>query len=329
MSLPAPVRRGIDAALEGTVVLSFSRVGPAVRSRLEGWTPAAQLPGAGRRVVVTGANSGLGYAASRLLLQAGAEVVLVVRSQDKGRDTVERLGRDLGRDVSEHTRVELAELTQLGSVDALADRLLASAEPLDTIVHNAGAMFATREVTGDGLERTYQLHVVAPFRLTARLLPRLVQDAPTRVITVTSGGMYAERLDTDRVDSPGGYRPSVAYARAKRAQVALNGEWHRRFGARGVGFHVVHPGWALTPGVERSLPGFRRVTGPLLRDGEQGADSVVHLALTDAAELPPGRLWHDRRPRGEHRLPTTRAAADEPERLWERVVTDAGIRPEA
>lgn len=318
--LPRPLARAVDAALEATVVLSFSRVGYAVRSRIDDWEPLASLDGTGRRVVVTGANSGLGYATARALLRSGASVVLVVRSDAKGRDTLRALVQDLGGEVDDRARIELADLADLGSVRALAERLLADDAPIDALVHNAGAMFDQRSTTDDGLERTYQVHVVAPFLLTTLLLERLAPAG--RVVTVTSGGMYTEKLVTRRVDSPGGYRPTVAYARAKRAQVALTEQWARR--VADVDFYVMHPGWALTPGVESSLPGFRRITGPILRDTDQGADTIVWLTLAD----PPhddGTLWHDRRPRSPYRLPRTRPDPGESDRLWDRVREDAGI----
>lgn len=324
---PAPVTRVVDAALEATVVLSFSRVGHAVRSRLTGWDDPDDLDGTGRRMLVTGANSGLGYATARRLLAAGAEVLLTVRDDAKGEDTIARLVAELGTDIVGRVTYDVLELAELSSVRRFAAARRAEDRPLDAVVHNAGAMFAERDETVDGLERTYQVHVGAPFLLTALLLPLLSASAPSRVITVTSGGMYAQRLDTERVDSPDDYRPSLAYARAKRAQVTLTREWARRFGHAGIGFHAVHPGWALTPGVETSLPGFRRLTGPILRDPDQGADTVVYLALADDLASPGGRLWHDRRPRSEHKLPWTVAGRDEAERLWTRVCRDAEVAP--
>ena len=324
--VPTTLARAVDAALEATVVLSFSKVGPAVRSRLEGWEPLEELDATGRRIVVTGANSGLGYATARALLRSGATVLATVRDEDKATATRSALAADLGRDLDGQLETDLLDLSELASVRAFAERRLAAGHPLHGIVHNAGALFAERAVTGDGLERTYQIHVVAPFLLTSLLLPLLADSAPSRVVTVTSGGMYAEKLVTARVDSPGEYRGSVAYARAKRAQVALTREWARRFGTTGVGFHVAHPGWALTPGVESSLPGFRRITGPILRDLDEGADTVVYLMLSD--DLPgAGRLWHDRRPRSEHKVPWTVADRGESGELWARVCRDAAVEP--
>ena len=325
-TIPAPLSRIVDAGLEATVVLSFSRIGYEVRSHLEGWPDAEQLDGTGRRVLVTGANSGLGYATARSLLASGANVLLSVRSQEKGEQTIRELSRDLGRDLTDVAAFDVLDLGDLSSVREFAARRLAEDAPLDVLVHNAGALFDERAETVDGLERTYQIHVVAPLLLTALVLPKLVEGTPGRVVTVTSGGMYSEKLVTDRIDSPDSYRGTVAYARAKRAQVVLTREWARRFGGYDLDFQVAHPGWALTPGVESSLPGFRKLTGPILRDPTQGSDTTVFLALS--GELAgPGRLWHDRRPRGEHRVPWTVPERGEAGELWARVCRDAGVEP--
>jgi dehydrogenase/reductase SDR family member 12 len=339
--------RVTDAAMEATVAPSFSRIGHAVRSRLERWENPAGLDGVGRRVLVTGVNSGLGYAVAAMVLRAGGHVIGTVRSEAKGAATRTRLAEDLGESHVQRLDLEVADLEDLASVRALADRCVGGHPPLDAIVHNAGAMFAEHATTDDGLERTYQVHVVAPFLLTARLLPHLREGA--RVVTVTSGGMYAQALDVDRLtndrgagdpgadhpgaDHPGAddasrrpYRGSVAYALAKRAQVVLTSEWARRASDAGVTFHAVHPGWALTPGVESSLPTFRRITGPILRSPEEGADTIVWLALASEV-LENGGLWHDRRRRTTHRVPWTRRSPSEPRRLWQRVASDAGVDP--
>ena len=323
MSL-APVSRTVDLVLEASVVGSFSRIGSVVRAGLDDWPAIEDLPGAGRTVLVTGANSGLGYATARGLLRAGAAVRLLVRTPEKAEATMAALRDEIGGEPD--LAAVTADLTDLTAVDAAAEALLTRDEPLDAVVHNAGAMFPDRQLTDDGLERTYQVHVVAPHRLTVHLLDRLAASPHGRVVTVTSGGMYAEKLNAATVDSPGGYRPTVAYARAKRAQVTLTAEWARRLAGRGIDFHVVHPGWALTPGVESSLPGFRKVMGPLLRDADEGADTVVWATLSDEVH-PSGRLWHDRRRRAAHKVPWTLPASGEADRLWRRVHHDAHTDP--
>lgn len=315
--------RAADAALEATVALSFSRIGYAVRSRLYDWQPVSDLDGTGRTVVVTGANSGLGYATAQLLLAAGARVIVLVRSREKGEDTVRRLRATVGPDAD--VTYDTMDLADLASVRAVASRL-SDAEPrIDGLVHNAGAMFDERALTDDGFERTYQLHVVGPHLLTSLLLPTLAATAGAQVVTVTSGGMYTQKLVVRRLESPGDYRPSVAYARAKRAQVSLAAQWQRRGADTGVTFSAVHPGWALTPGVEASMPRFRKVVGPVLRDPTEGADGVAWLVLADAAERPGGRLWLDRTIRAPHKGRWSLPEPGEGDRLWDKVSADAGV----
>lgn len=324
---PAPVRavaRAVDAALEAVVPLSFGAPGIRIRRLLPGWDRSTP-DGRGRRVLVTGATSGIGLALVHLLHAAGADVVATARDTDRA----ERLRADLAAAGRPDVPTHPLELEDLRTVRALADVL--ADDPPDVVIHNAGAMHPERAVTVDGLERTWQGHVVAPFLLTTLLLPALRRRADARVVLVTSGGMYLEPLVVRRVDSPRGYRPAVAYARAKRAQVELAVEWHRRLGPGGVAVHTAQPGWVRTPGLARALPGFLRWMGPILRTPEEGADTLRHLALAprDAAIDAGGRLWHDRRPRGTVRVPRTRTDPVERVRLWERLVADAGVDPEA
>lgn len=332
--VPAPIARVVDGALEATTVLSYTRVGHAVRSRLEGWEAPGDPEGRGRRVVITGATSGLGEAAAAAVLAAGAHAHVLVRSAERAEGTRARLERALGGDTADRVSHDVVDLTDLGSVRGAAQRLVDDGAPVHALVHNAGATFDRAARTVDGLERTYQLHVAAPFLLTALLLPRLVASAPSRTITVSSGGMYTQRLSVDRLVDPGAdssaaFRPTVAYAQAKRAQVELTTAFAGLSDRHGVEAHVMHPGWADTPGVRMSLPRFRRVTGPLLRDPAEGADTIAWLALARLPATPAGRIWHDRRARAVHRLPTTRAAPGEVARLWERVCRDVGLDPAA
>ena len=324
----------IDRILEASVVGSFSRLGIRLRRRTQPWSRPG---GRGRRVLVTGGNSGIGRAAARSLLEHGANVIITTRDEEKGLAARAAIVNEMAsagadpEDVAQRLRTAVLDLDTMVSVRALADRqdLLTD---VDVVIHNAGAMFPTRTLTVDRLERTYQVHVVAPFLLTMLLVPHLARRTDPRVIWVSSGGMYTERLDVRRVDSPGTYRPSVAYARAKRAQVELAAELHRRLGERtGIAFHSMHPGWARTPGLEASLPGFARIVGPLLRSPAEGADTLVHLALEPRTtpSMQGGAFWHDRSPRRIDRMRRTMATveerADERRALWERLVVDAGV----
>ena len=329
----------LDRALEASVVGSFSRIGIVLRRRTQRWPELADA-GRGRSALVTGGNSGIGLATAAGLLARGVRVVITTRDEAKGAqaratllDLVAPVGGPLDRaEVGARLVTASLDLDRLGSVRALAERI-DMLGPINVLVHNAGAMFAERSMTEDGLERTWQVHGVAPFLLTMLLVPHLTMRPDARVVWVSSGGMYTERLVVRRVDSPGGYRPSVAYARAKRAQVELVRELHRRLGEpTGIAFHAMHPGWARTPGLRTSLPTFARFVGPLLRSPAEGADTILHLALSERSgadddPLAGGRFWADRSPRTTDRL--SRTVADDAERaaLWDRLVADAGVVP--
>ena len=169
---------------------------------------------------------------------------------------------------------------------------------------------------------TMALHVLSPVLMTELLVDRL---AGGRVILVTSGGMYGQRL---RADDPeylrGDYSPTTAYARSKRAQVELLPVLAARWSAAGVGVHATHPGWADTPGVVESLPRFHKLTGPLLRDAESGADTTVWLAAT-APQPRSGQLWHYRRSRSTHLLRRTRTGEVERGAMWDWVRGQTGL----
>lgn len=312
----------IDAVLDRTVAPGYSRLGLAVRRRLPSW-PADPAPGAlaGADVVVTGASSGLGHATAEGLARLGARTHLVVRDRAKG----EAVGEELRRAVPDaQVRVWRCDLSDLDDVTDLAGRMAAEVTGLRVLVHNAGAMPATRTESAQGHEQTMALHVLGPVLLTDLMLPSLADGA--RVVLVTSGGMYAQRLRDDDLEYVAeDYAPATAYARSKRVQVELLPELARRWRDRGVRVYATHPGWADTPGVQTSLPMFRALTRPILRDAEGGADTTVWLAATEPAPAA-GGVWHDRAERPRHLLPSTRPRPEQVQRTWAWVREHARLR---
>ncbi|GAA2553407.1 SDR family NAD(P)-dependent oxidoreductase [Pseudonocardia hydrocarbonoxydans] len=297
----------LDTLLDRTVVPGYSRLGYLARSATWSGPRADPAPGAlaGRVALVTGGGGGLGLATVTGLARLGATVHLVVRDEGRGaaaRDRVEAAvpGADLHL-----TRCDVADLDD---VRRAAD-VLAAARP-DLLVHNAGVLPPARTVTPQGHELCLATHVLGPHLLTRRLAGAL-RERGGRVLWISSGGMYAQRL---RADEPVPYDGTTAYARTKRMQVVLSGLW-----ARELDSHAVHPGWADTPGLAESLPAFGRLLGPVLRTAEQGADTAVWLAAAPAAVAGTGRFWHDRRPRPEHYVPWTRETPADRDALWARV----------
>ena len=315
----------IDAVLEAPIAPSFTRIGLEARRRLFHWRDLGSYDLTGRVIVVTGATSGLGRAGAEQLARDGATVIAVGRNADK----TARVCAEL-REASGNLAISgvVADMGDLDSVRSAAAQILEAHDRLDVLIHNAGALTAQRLEAPDGTEATIASQVVGPFLLTSLLLERLEASAPARVITMSSGGMYSADLTVDHLEMDAdSYNGTKQYALAKRAQVTLNELWSERIDRRSVVFHAMHPGWADTPGVEESLPTFRKIVGPLLRDPAGGADTMVWLAADDGEPLATtGGFWLDRRIRAIHRLPST-TRSDTPERrrqLWDWVSDRAG-----
>jgi NAD(P)-dependent dehydrogenase (short-subunit alcohol dehydrogenase family) len=314
-----PLAGLIDAALEATVVLSFSDVGAMVRRRLFDWQDLDRLHMDGRVVLVTGASSGLGRAAALRLAKMGSALRLLVRDRAKGEHVREEIHASAP---AANVEIYTADLSDLGSVRGATARFLEREPRLDVLVNNAGALLSERRLSVDGFEMTFATMVLGPFVLTQGLAGLLERTASahgtTRVINVSSGGMYTQALHLDDLQmerEP--YRGSVAYARAKRAQVVLTERWARRWRDRGIVVHAMHPGWADTPGIAAGLPRFGSMVGPRLRSPDEGADTIVWLAASDDAIRSTGRFWLDRRPRSTDRLPGTKVTSADAERLWD------------
>jgi dehydrogenase/reductase SDR family protein 12 len=291
--------------------VSYTKLGYEVRSR--GWDPSELAPMDGKVALVTGATSGLGEAAAAGFARLGATVWLLVRNRERGEAGLARIAEQTG---SDRLEVGICDLSEHRSVRGFADRFAAECPRLDVLVNNAGVLTHERKLSRDGIELTLATNVVGPFLLTKLLVGALQASAPARVVNVSSGGMYAQRLPTDLQSSDGRFRGAAAYARTKRMQVVLSELWAQRLQGTGVVVNAMHPGWVDTPGLRESLPGFRRLVGPLLRTPEQGADTIVWLAAAPRAAAESGGFWFDRRRRPTHVLPWTSESDVDRRRLW-------------
>jgi dehydrogenase/reductase SDR family protein 12 len=326
IEMTIPVSRIADALLEGSIAGSFSRAGYETRSRLEHWTPLTNYDMTAKTVVVTGPTSGLGKELAFILRRANANLVLVARNQEK----LDALGKELSSVAGNGAITKVvADMGNLASVRTACNEVISTISAIDVMVHNAGALSKIFSQTDDGVESTVASHVVGPFLMTTMLLT-LLRKAHGRVVTVSSGGMYAAPLPHLRQGgslemSSAKFDGTRQYALAKRAQVTLNEMWATR--ETEVEFHAMHPGWADTPGVQEALPTFRKVTKALLRTPAQGADTIAWLAMEPQLPANSGSFWCDRSTRSLHRLPTTKRSDTQSARdaLWSWCVDAAGL----
>lgn len=293
--------------MDFTVIPGFSAIGYSVRRRMFGW----EMPDlTGRSVMITGATSGLGKAGAIDLARCGATVHLVVRNEEKGREVIE--------EIAGKAELHLCDLSSMADIRRFTDGFLESGAKLDVLINNAGVMPSKREHTDEGFELTFATNLLGPYLLTELLLPRLREGRNPRVITMSSGGMYSSGFSfSDPQLEKKDYKPTSFYAHTKRGEVMITDAWQRREPVNGVTFCSMHPGWAVTPGMSAALPGFHKITGPILRDSHQGVDTAIWLAGAAPDEAPGGLFYEDRRPRTKERMPGTAGSEEDGDRLLE------------
>ena len=201
---------------------------------------------AGKLVVVTGANSGTGKEAARRLAEAGARVVLAVRTIAKGEQAREEI---LAHHPGAELEVRRVDLADLASVGEFADSLKADGTPVDVLINNAGVMAPpTRMTTADDFELQFGSNFLGPFALTVRLLPLVLAAPGPRVVTMSSGVASYGRIRFDDPQWKRGYRPNLAYAQSKLADLMMT--LHLADLARQRGWNLMsnaaHPGFTRT-----------------------------------------------------------------------------------
>ena len=315
----------------GRFAPSFTRFGYSAR-RLGARPVSGDFRG--QSWVITGASAGLGRALALAAARAGADVTVLARSSP-ALAAIAAEGTAVATAAGGRFAAQAIDLSsQRDTARWLRDRI-AAGRRVDVLVNNAGVLPLECRTNAEGRESSYATNLLSHFQLTEALASHgLLGGAPdgrrALVLNMTSGGAYAVPLVLARLDvtDPAQFDGTAAYAFHKRAQIALTGHWQSTLGPRGIDVHVLHPGWVDTDGVRRSLPRFRRLFGPLLRDATQGIDTALWLAATRPP--PPGadRLWFDRRPRTAHAFAATRRSPDTPQALAARLADDLARFPE-
>ena len=272
----------------------------------------------GKTVVITGGTSGIGEVAAVALAKMGARIVLVARDKARGDASLARL-REGGPDVA-HS-VHLADLLRLAEVKRVAAEIADREPRIDVLINNAGAMFAQRRLTEDGLERTFALNHMAYFVMTAGLRERLLVSGPARIINTASAAHQDATLDLDDLQSTKSFGARKAYGQSKLCNILFTRELARRLQGTGVTTNCLHPGFVATRFGDQSGGLISRLVWLakfFAISPAEGAETIIYLASSPDVREMTGQYFYKS-------APTTPSPAAQDDRsallLWQRSST--------
>lgn len=276
----------------------------------------------GKTVVVTGATSGIGEVAADRLAEKGARIVFIARDRARGEQTLKHLNAIAPR--AAHA-VHYADLSRLSEMKRVAGEIAAAEPKIDVLVNNAGALFNTREVTGDALEKTFALNHMSYFVVTSILLDRLKAASGARIVSTASDAHKGAKLNFSDLQSERGYSGFAVYGRSKLMNILFTRELARRLKGTGVTANCLHPGFVATRFGDRSggiLSFGVKLAKNFAITPEQGAETIIHLASSPGVEGASGQYFYKSKPVA----PTKEAQNDsDAARLWDISAKLAGL----
>lgn len=249
-----------------------------------------------RICMITGANNGIGKVTARELAKMGATVVMVCRNREKGEKAAAEIMKSTGND---SIYLYVCDLSSQHEILETVRKFEREFDSLHVLVNNAGCLVPKRELSADGIEKTFATNHLGYFILTNLLLATLAKSAPSRVVNVASSVHHYAKLDFGNLQGERKYRQFQAYSLSKLANVLYTYELARRMKGAGVTVNCMEPGAVYTNFYNNSgfgLKFFSTLFGWSMRSPEKGAETVIYLASSPQVERVTGKYFKDKKP---------------------------------
>ena len=267
-----------------------------------------------KTVIVTGANSGIGYITALEIAKLGAKVVLVCRNKAKGEQAQQQIKEKAN---NQSVFLKIADLSSLKEIRRVAEEIKQEYPVIDVLVNNAGVIISERQLSADGIEMTWATNHLGYFLLTNLLLDNLKAASAARIVNVASQASWLGTIQWEDINFSKNYGAMGAYAQSKLANIMFTNELANRLKGTKITTNAVHPG-AVGTNFGRNMTGFMgRVIkwfGNFMRTPEKGAETSIWLAVSPEMEGVTGKYFADKKPI------KAKAIAYQPDalkRLWE------------
>jgi NAD(P)-dependent dehydrogenase (short-subunit alcohol dehydrogenase family) len=247
-----------------------------------------------KTIVITGATSGIGRVAAERLAAMGAGIILIARDRARGEAMLQQLQ---SRHPDAPHSLYLADLSLVSQTDRVGRAIADRHRQIDVLINNAGSLFAQRQITSEGLERTFATNHMAYFVLTQCLSERLSAAPGARIVNTASRAHVGARLALDDLQSTQQYRAFPAYGRSKLCNILFTRALARRIAAAGVTANCLHPGFVSTGFGDQSGGWISNAIGFAKRfaiSPEAGADTIIYLASAPEVAATTGGYFHRR-----------------------------------
>jgi NAD(P)-dependent dehydrogenase (short-subunit alcohol dehydrogenase family) len=276
-----------------------------------------------KTVLITGATSGIGKAATRRLALMGAHVVMLVRNSEKAQKIKKEI-LDLKKDAL--IDIIILDLASLQSVKSAADKIRRDYPHIDVLINNAGGIFSKRLLSHDGYELTFAVNHLGHFLLTNELMEVITATKSSRIINVSSQGHTMGRLDFSDLMAEKKYKPFKAYGDAKLCNVYFTYELAERLKDTGTTVNVLHPGVVRT-NFGNDFKGLWRpffwMSWPFMRSPEKGSDTTVYLASSEDVNSVTGKYFIDKKEAESSDLSYDKSSAGKLREVSEELVKKA------